>query len=462
MQSSRSLSENLSKVREVAEATGSQNSVLHEYQSKIDQNLKMKEKCIDLETKLKLAEEQISLLNAEYSFQRSELQAEIDSLKSIEKDLRQAIIKLTNDKNKQTRNYELKLKSAISAHEQSQKEAFDSFQEEIQKLKEENSNLQVNNEVLQAENRKLSLHNEGLNEHFQSQGDLSQKQIDAVKNHLEGDSEMIANLRNQIIQITSKYEDQNTKLQNDLITEQRKASYLDGQMKIQEERQKQLEKQIAELKRQNEELSEKIIQKGNENGSLQSLVDQMKTEKAVLEMKAHKERQIAIQMQNRLSECDNVSSCSPLMRTRVSLLQTFCKEWNLLKHELYGHTDFTLRDLILSIIFTKRWISLHSASQEQPSGIVAPNGALNCFAMTSPKVNLHNEIVKLVRRNIELERYVRDFDNTKRELEVKLSTSKDKNHQKKQEKEAMALKLKTALRCNNMLHKHMKTVIPDY
>ena len=361
---SSSLSENLSKVKEIVEGSVTRNSVIDEYQSKIDQNLKIKEKCIDLETKLKISEEQNSLQRAEFAFQKSELQAEIDSLKTIERDLRQALMKLTNEKNEQIRNYEVRLKTAIESHEKSQKEAFDSFQSEIKKLKEENSNLQVNYEVISAENRRLALHNEGLSEQYQSQGELSQKQIDAVKDHLEGDSEVIGELRNKIIKVTADYEEQNTKLQNDLIGEQRKASYLEGQVKIQEEKLKQLEKQIADLKKQNQDLSEKVIQKGNENGNLQSLVEQMQTEKAVLEMKAHKERQIAIQMENRLKECDSVSSCSSLMRTRVSILQIFCKEWNKLKHEIYGHSEFSLRDLILSIIFAKRWVSLHAASLE--------------------------------------------------------------------------------------------------
>ena len=463
MSSSRSrLSEDLLRVREISHIdTGEQSSIIQGYKNKVEQNLQMKEKFIELETKLKMTEEQLSLQTAEFSFRKTELESEIKSLRSIESELRETIINLTNEKNEAIRQSESKLRSAIAAHEISEKEAFDSFQEEIRKLREENANLQVNQEVIAAENRRLTLHNEGLNDHFHNAEELANKRIEVVRDHLEGDSAIIAKLRDQIITLTANYENEKGELNKLLIAEQQKSALYNSELQIALEKQKSLETQAAELKKANDELSTRIVKSASENGMQKTLIEQLKNEKMVLEMKANREKALAIDMENRVNEFRGVSSCSPLLRTRISILKVFDREWNTLKHELVGHTNFNMKDVLLSVLFTLRWQAQHKAIKEDQQTVFTPEGGLQYFTPRVPRTMMHTCIKQIANHQVELEHKCLEMEAKIYELENHLQASRDKKNRKKQEKEAVSLKLKSAIKCNSLLHKHMKTMIPE-
>jgi hypothetical protein len=337
----------------------------------------------------------------------------------------------------------------------------DSLQEEIRKLREENTNLQINQEVICAENRRLALHNDGLSDHFQNAEELANKQIETVRDHLEGNSAIITKLKDQIIELSSKHEAEKSELNKLLINEQQKSSLYSSELQIAIKKQRSLEDQIVDLKKLNGELSDKIVKDTNEKGSQQTIIEQLKNEKTLLEMRANREKALALEMENKLREFRGVSSCSPLLRTRVSILKVFAAEWNTLKHELAGHTNFSMKDILISVLFSLRWINQHRAFKEDPNTIFTPEGGLQYFIPRLPRTLIHKEVKEITNHHVVLTQRCTELENRVNELESYLQITRDKNKYKKQENEAISLRLLSAIKCNDILHKHMTTIVPE-
>ncbi|EAY13240.1 hypothetical protein TVAG_463730 [Trichomonas vaginalis G3] len=448
------LSQSLIKAHEISQGVDKSSSVLSEYKNKVDQNLRIKEKCIELQTQLKMTTEQLELQATEFSFQKNELLSQIESLKSIESELRKKIFELTSEKNKTIKQYEIKLQQTVSDHEKEQKESLEQYNSDIEKLRAENVALQVAQEVIDAENRRLSRQNEELMGHVQSQNEIANKRIEVVKGRLDGDSALISSLRQQIIDITKKYDGQVADLQSKVLEEQTKSELHLGNPQLCEEKVKNLENQLNLLRKNNTDLSNDVIQKTNQISSLTSLIDQLKNDKSVLEITANKDRQIAAHATNKLNALDSISSCSSINRQRIDLMKVFVEEFNSLHKQIKMNRDIKLRDVILSVVFAFKWF--HSLNNE----VIANTGGLGYF-----KSNSKTTLMDLFKRvNSEMEYVKASNAATTKEKDLisnKLETVKTKSRKKNVENEAQALELKTMIKCNKMLHRHMTIILPD-
>lgn len=448
------LHNSLRSVHEISQGSSRNSSVINEYKNKVDQNLHIKEKCIELQTQLKMTKEQLELQHAEFSFQRSEYLSEIESLKSIEAELRKKIFELTEEKNRVIKSYEIKLQQAITNHENEQKEALEQYNSDLEKLRAENIALQVAQEVIDAENRRLSRQNDELMGHVKSQNEIANKRIEVVKGRLDGDSELISSLRQQIIDITKNYDGQVAELQTKVLEEQTKAGLHYGNLQVAEEKTKNLENQLNILRKRNTDLSNEIIQKTSEISTLSSLVDQLKNEKSVIEIGANKDRQIAVHAENKLSMLDSVSSCSPINRQRINIMKVFVNDWNKVEKDLFVFTEVRLRDLIFVVYFAQKWLNMLSDKA------VANSGGLGYFKPAS-RYDLRDVFRRLSRQ---LQQYkTSQSENAKEneDMRVKLEKVKTKSKRRQVVNEAQALELKTMIKCNNILHRHMTLILPE-
>ena len=95
--SSAFLRENLKTSQSIKEEGLDQSSILDCLQNKINELLHFQEEAISLKAQLKIAKETCDLQEAEFSFQKKEMQAEIDHLKEVERNLKNKMtMKQTN------------------------------------------------------------------------------------------------------------------------------------------------------------------------------------------------------------------------------------------------------------------------------------------------------------------------------------------------------------------------------
>ncbi|OHT07588.1 structural maintenance of chromosome [Tritrichomonas foetus] len=170
------LKNSLDNTHQLTEQAFDRSTVLESFQEKAKELQESHERIIYLETQLKMAKEAQNLQLAEFSFQRSEYEAEIEACKKTENELRDALFNQSN-----------KIMANSSIDIQLEKGKAQSYQHKYQKWKKRAHDLQNKKKSLKAalktydtENKKLKSENTELQSQLDSQNQLlSQEQLNS-------------------------------------------------------------------------------------------------------------------------------------------------------------------------------------------------------------------------------------------------------------------------------------------
>lgn len=224
----------------ISEKVYGQSSILECLQAKVDELLKYKEQFIALESQLKIAQETNKLQSAEFAFQRSQLQEEIDQLKSKEKELVEQLSKREQEiiaKHKYDVDVKIEESNAIKAKYEKWKARCKALKADLQKAENGNSCLIEENKAKEKQLQTLHEQVQELEEEVRVAGQ-STIQDDAMKDELMKVKEENSLLNTRIEEMqkeienerdkTRQYEDElsdNSKIQqkNDELTAEKEA-----------------------------------------------------------------------------------------------------------------------------------------------------------------------------------------------------------------------------------------------
>lgn len=265
------LKQHLDLSHSIKEKGYDQDTTLECLQNKVNELLKFQEHAVELQAKLKITEERFNLQEAEFSFQKNEMQQEIEHLRENERQLRIALAKAQSEKSNavnyvdvearidqessEIRNLSIKLNKSKSKKSQ--------LKQENQSLRDKISSLSMQLDELRTANNSLKNEISQVSENLNQERESSKLSSDDHNRTLERSSQ----LSDQVSQLQSKNNELQTrisKLQESLQAQQDQNKSLKSTLR-QKESESNLQtddyrRQIADLKRQNADLEMRLKQ----------------------------------------------------------------------------------------------------------------------------------------------------------------------------------------------------------
>jgi DNA repair exonuclease SbcCD ATPase subunit len=453
----RILRDHLKSVRAIAQSRRDPDGDVTNYQSKVQEGLRLKEQVIALTQQLKIAQESTNLQAAEFAFQRSEYIAEIDHLKSREIELRSLLIRLSKDKDEYFHDIEEKFSQQIDDTNREKNDFLQTLQVQVTRLRSKLIELQSENEVLTEDLHRVKQSNSVLSNQLQDQKEIYENKIallEALSQSGEAKSSSSATDFRQKIQNLEK---RKVSLENDLKVAQRTISDLTSALALGGDREKLLSKQLSELTDTHAKISSDFAEESRKSGNLRAENAQLQNQIALLQTEVKTVNVLLTQIEDNTRYTRQVSYCSPLQRTRIEILKQIHHE-----HEKLCTAAFQLpqdnisriiqiRNIVLAVIFTKRWIRYTKNTDIcDNSGGLRPFEAVSRVSPLQMVVFAKNEIVSLQAHALQMEEKLSDADGRIRDLS---RSNGDYN----QSSEAAFLQVRTFRKCNRILHKQLNS-----
>ena len=306
----------LNNTQAIKEQAYDRSSILDCLEQKIKALQEAQEKVIALEAQLKMAKESINLQQAEFSFQRSELEAEIQSLKSHEQQLRIALTRQSNQ-----------ISANCSVDIQLEKEKTQAYEQKYKKWKKKAHDLRSKKKNLKTSLKKYdSEHTKLIDENIELQHKIAeQKQI------LDEERQASYSLSSETENFSRKLQ-KSENIINDLTEKNR---YLSGQIqRITSDNQflsdlvPTLKKELRSLKKQyREEIESSQIrfkEISNEKNAAETKLRQIKTELKKREM----------EIENISQEQIDINSSNSEITSKISILDEENQKYKLKNQSL--------------------------------------------------------------------------------------------------------------------------------
>ncbi|OHT01976.1 hypothetical protein TRFO_31053 [Tritrichomonas foetus] len=457
--SSSSLKEHLSNLQAISHNEGD-NSVVTKFESKIKENLNLKEDLINLQSQLKISQESTRLQEAEYAFQLSEYEAEVQSLRKIEAELRSALAKLSRESDDKVHDIELKFKKELDAHEKEKNDYINSIQSQVSRLRSHLSEYQVQNEIMADDLHKLKQENTDLRNQIDEQKALYENKVQLLENRVKSSESSMTEFSGIMRTNKNKLENQISNLQSQLLTAQRKIADLQSEKQVFDDREDTLNKQIQSLVNEHNLMAEKIAAENAKIGQLKTVNSRLQNRVDLVETENKTLQRLLAQIKDNTKESRSVSFCSPLQRTRIDILKIIennNKKMTDLAFQLfpeYWTKEIRFRSLVLFVIFAARW----RKNTRNDENICDHKGGLSIFAPISEQTSLQ----LIVRAKNELATsncLTNDIKVKSNVAEHQITELVDQNKRSNQMQEALALQLRSAKKCNNTLHRQLKSFI---
>ena len=177
------LRSHLSSVHSIANATPTE--VAASFQAKVQENLMLKEQIIQLQNSLKVVKESMELQAAEFAFQRSEYEYELESAKTIEAELRSALLKASQGKAEIMRDVEEKYRKQIDAGERQRNEYLQNLQGQVTRMRNKLVEMQGENEAIKDDYEKACQANTDLKNQLDDQHEVYTAKVAMLEKHIE-------------------------------------------------------------------------------------------------------------------------------------------------------------------------------------------------------------------------------------------------------------------------------------
>lgn len=456
--SSEALRSHLSSVHSIATATPTEMAA--HFQSKVQENLMLKEQVIQLESTLKMVRESLELQAAEFAFQRSEYEYELESAKQIEIELRNALLKASQGKAEIMREVEEKYKKQIDDSERQKNEYLQNLQAQVTRMRSKLVEIQGENEAIKEDYDKACQTNTELKNQLEDQHDVYEAKIAMLTKHIDVLHEETTKVITELRAKTTDLEKTNARDQNDLRASQRKVDELTSQLEVANKNLQLKEEQTQRLKEEHAQLSTQLADECSKHGQTRSLNQSLQTRVNVLETEVKTVNRMMAEIDDNTKAAQSVWYCSPLQRTRIGIFKLIQNAHEKLISQVYAmypeirEKEGELRPVVLAVLFARRWI-LNTRNEKEicdhGSGLV-PFESRMSFPPGKLLINAKNDMLTCME-------LINERKKEKENEEKKLANLTDQQVRQIRSAEAAALHLATAKRCNKTLHKQLKSFV---
>lgn len=334
----------------ISEKGYDQSSIMECLQSKVDELLKYKEQFIALESQLKIAQETNKLQSAEFAFQQSQLQEEIDQLKAREKDLVDQISKREQEmiaKQKYDVDVKLEESNAVKAKYEKWKSRGKALKSDLKKAEDEKGSLIETNASQQEQIQSLEKKVQALEQEAQ--------EVTQVSAH----DEELQKAKNENAELASKIEEMEKQVEKEKNRAQRYKEELQDNSEFQQKNE-QLEMEKQELENQLKKANAKLIK---QQVQLQNLAN----EKSQVELSSHENQSMLEQ------ERADLKAKTRMLAKQLEKMQGIEEVMKNQKDALY-HVELE-RDKIADLLgvdagrITDQWTTMNRKIEEMMSDL---------------------------------------------------------------------------------------------
>ena len=438
----------------------SDSSVVKEFESKVKENLNLKEDVINLQSQLKIAQETSKLQEAEYAFRISEYEAEIRNLKQIEDELRKALGRLNQEKEENKQQMEIKIQQQIEEHEREKNDYYEAANAQVSKLRSTITELQGQNEILNDDIHKCKQEILDLQNQLENQKHFYENKLKIVVENMNKSKSAISEVTSSLRSNQVKYEKQIAELEADLLENKSIVSELKCENQILKDKEQTFSQQIQNLLAEHNALNEKIADENTKSGKLRTYVQQLKNRVDIAESEKRSLQRQLIHAEDNVQAKKSVTYCSPLQRARIDIYKIIEDYYNKMikaTNELFPdvhNQEIKFRSVILYIIFGYRWLK----NTRNEENICDNKGGLIMFSPVNDDTPLY--LITRARNDLSTANCITNDIRVKSDVaEHQLSSLITQNKRSKQIQEALTLQLISAKKCNNTLHKQLNSFI---
>lgn len=192
----------------IADHGKDQATLLRNFQKKVEELLFYRQESIDLKAQLQIANETCKIMEAEFAFQKSELESELERKNQTEKELREALFKKESEYLGQTKYYDVNAlvnQKEFDKYKQLAEELqnkLNQVQEDNERLKQQNETIQKDNKILKEKNEKIEQEKEEIKKEVDTRPNPAQieelqKKIQRLQKRIEKRNQAISELQTQ-------------------------------------------------------------------------------------------------------------------------------------------------------------------------------------------------------------------------------------------------------------------------
>lgn len=209
------LNKMMSEAHDIANHGKDQTKLLSNFQNKVKELLYYRQESINLKAQLQISDESRKMMEAEFAFQKSQLESEIERKNQTEKELREALVKKEKEFLSQTKHYDVNALVTVQEKYKKWKNAAEELAQQNEELKQQS---QAISSELQNEKSKINQLKQ-LNSNLQNQlndrptveqvDDLN-KQIQHLQKKIERRNQAISDLKseNESLKQLNNYSDE--------------------------------------------------------------------------------------------------------------------------------------------------------------------------------------------------------------------------------------------------------------
>ena len=385
-----------SHLQSVKNISHSQNSVISEYQKKIQENLALKESFLSFKAQEQFLLEQLQMKEAEFAFQKEQYETEIQCLRQNESELHATIDKLSESKQEDINELRRKLKASISLTDS----CSDNY---TQSIIQENKRLRFQNEQLQTE-------------------------VDVLKNSMR------------------IYNHEKDDLKSDI--------------SIKAERIEKLNNEIQILLNENQKIKQEFQNFRESSGNIETSISVLKAQNTKLQSDLSSKNQELILLNHATDEVRSISYCSAIQRKRINIFKIFAEQQKNIGKMIYDlfPQNFShlseLRPIVLSVIFALKW--KHNTGK--PNEICSINGGLTPFQ--SNKIQTAETLLRFAQSELQnLRTSLKEKNDEINELKSVIKSHEENNLNFQHNRKSIEMQLKFAKKLNNTLHSEITSLM---
>lgn len=456
--SSEVLRDHMSSIHSISHRDTS--GVVNGFEGKVHENLKLRERVIGLEKELKLAQETITLQSAELAFQRSESEAELESAKRIESDLRRTVAQVSANKSEVVNEIHNQFQRHISETED-QKQAFaHNLQVQVARLRTKFLEVQTENEAIKEDYQKTKHTNTDLISQISDLKQVYESKIALLEQYISTNADENGGALGALRSRNTDLEQENASLKNELRAAKRKIDDVDCQLQVTSEASELQKKQIREVTGHYNELSERLAEESRHVGELKALKETLQTRIDVMdtESKAIKRKLSEMVDVTRLTQ--SVAFCSPLQRVRIEILKGIARHDVALVtavREVYPDVQVggEMRGLALAVVFAMRWAKCTGKTSDicdHSQGLLPFRASGNSAGPKQMLISAKNDVASFRQLTQESREQLTEA--------IKERDSLEQRHiQERQTMETARLQLETERRCNRTMHDQLQSFV---
>ena len=239
----------MNQAKAIANYGKDQTKLIEAFQNKIQELLQYREEVINLQSQLQISRDSQKMIEAEFAFQKADMEAEIEKRKKTEQDLRDALLLKESEMITQANKYDVNASVVVKEKYKRWKQIAEETSQQVEDLKHKEKELQNDLEKKNSiiEKMKAQLKDSHTNEEVQN----LQNHIQKLQNKINRRNKVIAQLQEQNEQLQ---ESANHSFQDDNRTEKNENERL--KMKLERvvkqlEKQKQIEEKLQNLQELN-------------------------------------------------------------------------------------------------------------------------------------------------------------------------------------------------------------------